>query len=101
MLSLCLIPFFRQAKGNFDPAHELEEILLEDNPLRAKRRTKDFETMSPEMKRMEEQCVSSPSLFVVGWLITPPDSYHTTSDTLSSSAAKVPHLKSQRCHTDQ
>jgi len=45
----------RQGKGNFDPAHELEEILLEDNPLRAKRRTKDFDSMSPEMKRMEEQ----------------------------------------------
>lgn len=44
-----------QGKGNFDPAHELEEILLEDNPLRAKRRTKEFDTMSPEMKRMEEQ----------------------------------------------
>jgi len=39
---------------NFDPSHELEEILLEDNPLRAKRRTKDLETMSPEMKKMEE-----------------------------------------------
>ena len=50
--------FCRQGKGNFDPAHELEEILLEDNPLRAKRRTKEFDTMSPEMKRMEEQCVS-------------------------------------------
>ena len=46
-----------QAKGNFDPAHELEEILLEDNPLRAKRRTRGLDTMSPEMKRMEEQCV--------------------------------------------
>lgn len=51
-----LIPPMRpNGKGNFDPAHELEEILLEDNPLRAKRRTKEFETMSPEMKRMEEQ----------------------------------------------
>lgn len=49
---------FLQGKGNFDPAHELEEILLEDNPLRAKRRTKDFESMTPEMKRMEEQCAS-------------------------------------------
>ena len=45
----------RQGKGNFDPAHELEKILLEDNPLRAKRRTKDFDTMSLEMKWMEEQ----------------------------------------------
>lgn len=60
-----------QGKGNFDPAHELEEILLEDNPLRAKRRTKDFEAMSPEMKRMEEQCVTSPSLSRSRWLITP------------------------------
>jgi hypothetical protein len=48
-------PMRPDGKGNFDPAHELEEILLEDNPLRAKRRTKDFEAMSPEMKRMEEQ----------------------------------------------
>ena len=54
---VCHTQSFRQGKGNFDPAHELEEILLEDNPLRAKRRTKEFDTMSPEMKRMEEQCV--------------------------------------------
>ena len=40
---------------NFDPSHELEEILLEDNPLRAKRRTKEVDKMSPEMKKMEEQ----------------------------------------------
>jgi serine/threonine kinase 32 len=40
---------------NFDPSHELEEILLEDNPLKAKRRTKDVETLSPDMKKMEEQ----------------------------------------------
>lgn len=39
---------------NFDPSHELEEILLEDNPLKAKRRTKDVETLPPDMKKMEE-----------------------------------------------
>jgi hypothetical protein len=49
------LTFLSQTKHpNFDPSHELEEILLEDNPLRAKRRTKDLETMSPEMKKMEE-----------------------------------------------
>ena len=61
---LALAYFSLQGKGNFDPAHELEEILLEDNPLRAKRRTKDFEAMSPEMKRMEEQCVTNSLLSV-------------------------------------
>jgi hypothetical protein len=30
---------------------------LEDNPLRAKRRTRELGSMSPEMRRMEEQCV--------------------------------------------
>lgn len=42
-------------KANFDASHELEELLLEDNPLRAKHRKQDVSTMSPEMRQMEEQ----------------------------------------------
>lgn len=42
-------------KANFDASHELEELLLEDNPLRAKHRKQDISTMSPEMRQMEEQ----------------------------------------------
>jgi len=42
-------------KANFDASHELEELLLEDNPLKAKHRKQDISTMSPEMRQMEEQ----------------------------------------------
>jgi serine/threonine kinase 32 len=46
-------------KANFDASHELEELLLEDNPLKAKARKANQENFSPEMKQMEEQCVFS------------------------------------------
>lgn len=43
-------------KANFDATHELEELLLEDNPLKAKKRNpkNDISTMSAEMRLMEE-----------------------------------------------
>jgi serine/threonine kinase 32 len=43
-------------KANFDATHELEELLLEDNPLKAKKRNpkNDINTMSAEMRLMEE-----------------------------------------------
>lgn len=45
-------------KANFDASHELEELLLEDNPLKAKaRKGRDINTLSAEMRQMEEQCV--------------------------------------------
>lgn len=43
-------------KANFDASHELEELLLEDNPLKAKaRKNRDVSTLSVEMQQMEEQ----------------------------------------------
>jgi serine/threonine kinase 32 len=42
-------------KANFDASHELEELLLEDNPLKAKQRKVNQDTLSAEMKQMEEQ----------------------------------------------
>ncbi|EIN06020.1 AGC/YANK protein kinase [Punctularia strigosozonata HHB-11173 SS5] len=43
-------------KANFDASHELEELLLEDNPLKAKRRKEqDISNLSTEMRQMEEQ----------------------------------------------
>jgi serine/threonine kinase 32 len=44
-------------KANFDATHELEELLLEDNPLKAKRRDekRDIATLSPELRQMEEK----------------------------------------------
>lgn len=46
-------------KANFDASHELEELLLEDNPLKAKaRKTRDVSTLSAEMRQMEEQFAS-------------------------------------------
>jgi len=45
-------------KANFDASHELEELLLEDNPLKAKTRKVNQANLSHEMKQMEEQFTS-------------------------------------------
>jgi len=46
-------------KANFDASHELEELLLEDNPLKAKqRKQRDVNSLSAEMRQMEEQFTS-------------------------------------------
>lgn len=50
-------------KANFDATHELEELLLEENPLKARKRkpNQDVALMSTDMRMMEEQCVPFPS----------------------------------------
>ncbi|KAH9946541.1 kinase-like protein [Amylocystis lapponica] len=46
-------------KANFDASHELEELLLEDNPLKARhRKAQDINNLGPEMRQMEEQFAS-------------------------------------------
>jgi len=54
-----MIPPFQpdQKKANFDATHELEELLLEDNPLKARKRNpnQDINALSTEMRQMEEQ----------------------------------------------
>lgn len=47
----------QQKKANFDATHELEELLLEDNPLKARKRNpnQDITALSAEMRQMEEQ----------------------------------------------
>ncbi|KZT09884.1 kinase-like protein [Laetiporus sulphureus 93-53] len=46
-------------KANFDASHELEELLLEDNPLKARqRKVQDINNLSVEMRQMEEQFTS-------------------------------------------
>ncbi|KAF9078087.1 kinase-like domain-containing protein [Rhodocollybia butyracea] len=45
-------------KANFDASHELEELLLEDNPLKAKQRKANQDNLSAEMRQMEEQFTS-------------------------------------------
>ncbi|KAL0953359.1 hypothetical protein HGRIS_004597 [Hohenbuehelia grisea] len=42
-------------KANFDASHELEELLLEDNPLKAKTRKANQDNLSAEMQQMEVQ----------------------------------------------
>jgi len=44
-------------KANFDATHELEELLLEDNPLKARKRNpnQDINALSVEMRQLEEQ----------------------------------------------
>jgi hypothetical protein len=56
-----LLTIFQSKKANFDASHELEELLLEDNPLKAKARkqNRDINTLSSEMRQMEEQYVES------------------------------------------
>ena len=45
-------------KANFDASHELEELLLEDNPLKARqRKVQDLSNLTSEMRQMEEQYV--------------------------------------------
>ena len=46
----------KSKRANFDASHELEELLLEENPLRARRRRDDMdlESLPPEMRYMEE-----------------------------------------------
>ena len=46
-------------KANFDASHELEELLLEDNPLKAKARKANQDNLSAEMRQMEEQYAHS------------------------------------------
>jgi len=47
-------------KANFDATHELEELLLEDNPLKARKRNpnQDISNLSAEYRQMEEQFTS-------------------------------------------
>ncbi|KAF8585440.1 kinase-like protein [Ramaria rubella] len=47
-------------KANFDATHELEELLLEDNPLKARKRNpnQDISNLSTEYRQMEEQFTS-------------------------------------------
>jgi hypothetical protein len=56
---LTIFCYIQSKKPNFDASHELEELLLEDNPLKAKARkqNRDINTLSNEMRQMEEQCV--------------------------------------------
>jgi serine/threonine kinase 32 len=42
-------------KANFDASHELEELLLEDNPLKARQRKANQDNLSDEMRQMEDQ----------------------------------------------
>jgi len=50
--------FDKSKKANFDASHELEELLLEDNPLKAKQRKANQDNLSAEMRQMEEQYVA-------------------------------------------
>jgi serine/threonine kinase 32 len=44
-------------KANFDATHELEELLLEDNPLKPRKRKldQDMSLLSAEMRQLDEQ----------------------------------------------
>lgn len=46
-------------KANFDATHELEELLLEDNPLKARKRNPnlDLSELSADYRLMEQQYV--------------------------------------------
>lgn len=44
-------------KANFDATHELEELLLEDNPLKPRKRNlnQDVTQLSAEMRQLDDQ----------------------------------------------
>jgi serine/threonine kinase 32 len=50
---------------NFDLSHELEELLLEEHPLKVRKRkpNRDISRLSPEFRQMEEQyvCMCDPT----------------------------------------
>ncbi|KZT38192.1 kinase-like protein [Sistotremastrum suecicum HHB10207 ss-3] len=46
-------PFTPGNKANFDPTHNLEEMLLESNPLRARARKSNAAPLSPDMAELE------------------------------------------------
>ena len=53
---LSVLAFYQPNKANFDATYDLEELLLEDNPLRAReRKNTDIENLSTEMRQLEEQ----------------------------------------------
>lgn len=54
--SVYLCPI-QSKRANFDATHELEELLLEENPLKARKRKEgqDIALLSPEMRMMEQQ----------------------------------------------
>lgn len=47
-------------KPNFDLTHELEELLLEEHPLKVRKRkaNRDMSKLTPELKQLEEQFTS-------------------------------------------
>ncbi|KAG6908427.1 hypothetical protein DXG01_004652 [Tephrocybe rancida] len=64
-------PFIPDAKkANFDASHELEELLLEDNPLKAKTRKANQDNLSVEMRQMEDQCALFIFAFPQGIMLT-------------------------------
>ncbi len=79
LTTLCRV---QSKKANFDASHELEELLLEDNPLKAKARkqNRDINSLSNEMRQMEEQyVVTRPNCAPCGLLIIHTDLRFTTS----------------------
>ena len=50
-----ILTVLQAKRNNFDPAYELEELLLDDNPLKAKSRKVNQDHLSVEMRQMEEQ----------------------------------------------
>lgn len=58
--ALITFPFCSRSqskKANFDATHELEELLLEDNPLKARKRNPnlDMSELSADYRMMEQQ----------------------------------------------
>lgn len=87
-------------KANFDASHELEELLLEDNPLKAKTRKANQDKLSREMKQMEEQLRIRRCSLLTGltWILT--DSCRTTSSRCNAGPTilridKLPRLVPQ------
>lgn len=84
--ALMIVPGYpdQSKKANFDASHELEELLLEDNPLKARqRKVQDINNLSTEMRQMEEQYVAHLVYFVGAQLTVPSGLRHTISGRCS------------------
>ncbi|PLW25530.1 hypothetical protein PCANC_25629 [Puccinia coronata f. sp. avenae] len=80
-------------KANFDATHELEELLLEDNPLKAKKRNPNLniDTMSAEFRLMEESFLvyDHAKMSRRSWFVEPGADTRTSEATPSTFTASM------------
>lgn len=96
MLNLGVKPPFEpdSKKANFDATHELEELLLEDNPLKAKKRNPNLnlDTMTADFRMMEEnfQVYDHTKMSRRSWFVDPATVSKQGSEHATSTMTSLP-----------